>query len=140
MINNSLTVVEFKPEHLENISLKEIHSGEIPKAVTTYALTILDKETPLAIFGGFFFVPGIIHFWGLVSDDVRKKPIAFHKMVRHLLEFYENRDKPRRMQIDVKADYLEGKKWAKSLGFELEGTMKNYGVNGEDFHLYGRAL
>lgn len=133
-----MTVVEFKQEHLKQLNPKACHIGEMPQLVMTYALTILDTGKPVAIFGGFLFIPGVIHFWGLVSEEVKQKPFSFHKTVKKMITYYEKNQKPRRVQIDVKADYEEGKRWAQALGFEYEGTMKRYGVNGEDFHLYAR--
>lgn len=135
-----MTVIQFNPDHLVKIRVKTIHTGEVPKTVMTDAVTVMDREQPVAIFGSFTFVPGVVHLWGLISDDVRQKPLAFHRVTRELLKYYEKTAAPRRIQMDVKASYIEGQRWAKSLGFEYEGTMKRYGVNGEDFHLYGRAL
>lgn len=133
-----MTVIDFKPEHLEQIKLKAIHSGEVPKTVMHTAVSVMDGEKPVAIFGGFHFIPGVIHIWGLISDDVREKPLAFHKIVRHLIDFYEKKTGPRRIQMEVKSDYQEGKKWAEALGFECEGTMKRWGFNGESYDLYAR--
>ena len=139
MSNRLLTVIPFKPEHLHAIKPKAIHNGEIPRTIQTEAVTVMDGPTPMAIFGMFVFVPGVLHIWALVSDDVYRKPIAFFKVVRNLLDFYEDRTKPRRVQMDVKAGHPELQKFAEALGFEHEGTMKRYGANGEDFHLYGRT-
>ncbi len=135
-----LTVIDYKPEHLENISPKAVHSGEVPRTVTTQAVTVMDGDKPVAIFGGFLFVPGVVHLWGLISDDAKQKPLAFHRIVSDLLDYYGKTSQTRRIQMDVKADFEEGQKWAKALGFEYEGTMKRYGVNGDDFHLYARVI
>ena len=135
-----MTVIGYKPEHLDKIRVKAVHQGEVPKTVMTDAVTVMDGEQPVAIIGSFVFVPGVVHLWGLISEDVRAKPLAFHRVTRELLAYYEKTQKPRRIQMDVKASYIEGQKWAQALGFEYEGTMKRYGVNGEDFHLYGRAI
>lgn len=134
-----MTVIEFKPEHLEKIRVKEVHSGEVPKTVMTRAVTVMDGELPIAIFGSFNFVPGVMHIWALVSEDVYKKPITFYRIVRNLLKFYETREKPRRIQIDIKSGHPELQKWAEAIGFKHEGIMRAYGANGEDFHLYGRV-
>ena len=134
-----MTVVDFKPEHLQKIHVKDIHAGEVPNTVMTYAKTIMDEDHPVAIIGGFRFTPSVIHLWALVSDDVRKRPIAFHKLVKNLLAYLCKQHHLKRIQMDVKADYLEGQKWAESLGFKQEGLMRGFGVHGEDFYLYGRV-
>ena len=133
-----MTVIGYMPDHLVKIRVKDIHTGEVPTIILTDAMTVMDGEQPVAIFGSFTFVPGVYHLWGLISEDVRQKPVAFHRVSKELLGYYEKRTNARRIQMDVKASYIEGQKWAKALGFEYEGTMKRFGVNGEDFHLYGR--
>lgn len=139
MSSNFMTVIEYRPEHLQNIRAKKVHEGEVPETVLTQAVTVMHGEKPVAIFGAFLFVPGVLHLWGLISDDVKEKPLAFHGLVRDLLHYYEKKNGARRLQMDVKADFIEGQKWARALGFQYEGTMKRYGANGEDFHLYARV-
>lgn len=132
-----ITVVDYRPEHLEQINAKQIHSGEVPRLVMTYAVTLLKDEKPIAIFGFFHFVPGVVHVWGLVSDEVKTCPIAFHKACMDILKFYLTRNGTRRIQIDVKCGYEEGIQWAELLGFKKEGIMKHYGSDGSDYWLMG---
>lgn len=137
-MSNRIVVAPFRPEHLEKINPRANHNGEVPKTVLTTAWTYLVDDIPIAIFGGFVFVPGVIHFWGLFSDEIRKYPIEFHKQTIDVLKWYEEREKPRRFQFDVRVGYTEGCRWAESLGFKQEGIMRQYGMRGEDFYLYGR--
>lgn len=134
-----IEVVAYKHEHLRLLNVKQIHQGEVPKVVMNYALTFLLGETPVAILGGFLFCPGVIHIWGLIGEEVRQCPVAFHKACKKVLYFYETRDKPRRIQVDVRVDYMEGQKWVESLGFNREGVMKRFGPNGADHYLYAKV-
>jgi hypothetical protein len=134
-----MKIVDFKQEHLRSLKVKEVHTGEVPSTVMTEAVTIMDEEKPVAVFGAFCFVPGVYHIWGLVSDDVHSKPIQFFKIAKDLLKLYEYKIKPRRLQIDIKVGYPYLQKWAIALGFECEGIMKKFGATGEDFYLYGKA-
>ena len=139
-MSNKIEVVVFKQEHLEKIKVKkEYDPGEVPKTVMNSAFTFMRGDTVVAIFGGFLFVPGVIHFWGLTSDEARRTPLDFHKTVLKVLRWYEQHEKPRRIQIDVRANYGEGCKWAESIGFKREGLMKSWGTDGGDFYLYGKA-
>ena len=135
----SIIVVDYRPEHLEKLSVKKIHQGEIPKTIMTVALTLLRDGLPIAIVGGFLFTPGALHLWALISDEVRRVPIAFHKACLELLLFIEETHHPRRIQMDVRVSYLEGQKWAESLGFLREGIMRKYAPDGEDAFLYARV-
>lgn len=134
-----IKVIPYKHEHLVSIDLKDIHQGEVPPEVTTDAVTFMDGETVLAIFGGFFFVPGIFHIWGLVSPHVHKKPVAFRRSVGDFLSYFERKYKPRRLQIDIRVGHPELDRWAESIGFEREGIMKAYGTDKSDYYLYGRV-
>lgn len=135
-----IKVIDFQPEHLEQISPKACHTGEVPKTVMTYAFTLTSEGKPVAIFGFFAFIPGVFHIWGYLSEEVRKMPLSFHKACLSVMQFYSERFQARRLQMDVRADYAEGIRWAESLGFKCEGVMKNFGLTGMDHCLMGRAL
>lgn len=135
-----MKVIPFKPEHLEQIELKENYiQGDCPKTIVNTAFTFESDGKIIAIIGGFPFVPGVIHWWAFISKHVRDYPIDFHKEVLKMLDWYEENEKPRRMQFEVNCDYPEGQKWAESLGFRVEGVMEAWGPRGEDHFLYGRV-
>lgn len=131
--------VGYLPEHLANISPRDCHIGEIPKAIPPGAITILHNKKPVAIFGLVLWAEGIWHWWGLLSDGVKECPIAFHKECLRILKENMLRHNARRMQMDVRADYKMGRHWATALGFQCEGLMKKFGPNGEDHYLYART-
>lgn len=135
-----ITVLPFKPEHLDQIELKENYAqGECPKTICTTAFTLMNGETIVAIIGGFPFVPGVIHFWAFVSKHARKCPVEFHKRCLHILDWYEKNEKPRRIQWEVRCDYEMGWRWAEALGLKREGVMKAWGPDGADHYLYARV-
>ncbi len=136
-----INVVAFAPEHLSQIKLKEVYAREgVRKSVSPGSLTILHESQPIAIFGGFFIGDGNYQVWGLVSDGVKKSPIAFHKAVQLLISEWFARLSIRRMQMSVQCGYEEGWHWAKSLGFRSEGVMKKYAPDGSDCWLFARTL
>lgn len=137
----TIKVVPFKPEHLEKIQVGSRYApGECPKTILTTAFTLFAGEEILAIIGGFPFIPGVVHFWGLISDAVTKYPLAFHKECLKVIRWYEVNEKPRRIQIDVRVTYREGCRWAEALGFKREGTLARWCPDGSDAYLYGRAV
>lgn len=135
-----IKVIGFDPKHLDQIDLKENYAqGECPKTVMNTAFTLMRGDTIIAILGGFPFVPGVIHFWALISKQVRSCPIDFHKTCLDVLNWYEENEKPRRIQWEVRADYPMGCKWAESLGLKREGLMAKWGPDGADHYLYARV-
>ena len=139
-MSNKIKVVKYDPKHLEQIELKEnYHAGDCPKTVLTTAFTFFCGDTVIAIIGGFPFVPGVIHFWAFISKHVRKCPIAFHKECAKVLDWYEETEKPRRLQWEVRCDYPMGQKWAEALGMVQEGILHAWNSDGSDSYMYGRV-
>lgn len=138
-MSNKIRVIPFEPDHLEQIKIQEYQQGECPKTILTVAFTLIRGEEIIAIIGGFPFVPGVIHFWALLSESVKKYPIDFHKNCLKVIAWYEKTEKPRRTQFEVRATYAKGCKWAESLGMEREGLMRKWGPDGSDYYLYARV-
>lgn len=134
-----IQVIPFKPEHLDQIELKEnFNRSDCPQTVMNTAFTFTRDGHILAIIGGFPFVPGVIHFWAFLSKHIRKYPLDFQKEVLKMLDWYETNEKPRRIQFEVRADYDMGCRWAESLGMQREGLMRKWGPDGSDHYLYAR--
>jgi hypothetical protein len=138
-MSNKIKVIPFKLEHLEKLEVrKDGQPSEMPKTVLTTAWTYMVEDKPIAIFGGFVFIPGVIHFWAMLSDDVKKYPVEFHKQTLDILKWYEETEKPRRLQWEVRCDYEEGQRWAESLGLQREGILRKWTPDGADHYLYAR--
>jgi len=93
---------------------------------------------PIAIFGMVHILPGVVQFWGLVSDHVRTCPMAFHKACLGFIDYFQEKHKLRRAQMTVRCDFPEGFRWAELLGFQKEGVMRQYGPDGSDYAMFGR--
>lgn len=135
-----IRVETYAPAHLTKLRVKTIHQGEMSPEIKTRAITLLQGEDVLAIFGGCYLCPSVIHLWAFVSPIVSKYPLAFHKKSLELLEFLAKTEAPRRIQFDVRVSYHEGADWAESLGFKREGVMKKFAPDGEDCWLYARTV
>lgn len=72
--------------------------------------------------------------WALIREGIGGNFFRFHKEVyRFLCETDYNRVE---MAVDVEFDQSE--RWAKMLGFKLEGYMRQYFPNKQDAYLYAR--
>lgn len=134
-----IDVVDFRPEHLQNIKLKACHEGERPDSIRGNAVTFLIGDEPIAIFGWYFISLGTLQVWSLLSDSVRKRPLSFHKSVKLLIAYAFEKHALNRMQMSVRTTNKEGWYWAKSLDFLCEGVMKRYGSGGSDCWLFARV-
>jgi hypothetical protein len=114
-------------------NLREAHAAGAPM----FALLLDDKV--IGIVGALFYFKHAAEAFGVYSDDIKKCKLSFHKAVKKTLdEFFVSR-KLQRLQMVVRADYLEGQRWAEGLGFSAEGFMHKYGPTGLDYFMYGKV-
>lgn len=74
--------------------------------------------------------------WSLISAHAGKEMLRIHKEVRRRLQDFNKQY--RRIEITVDAGFTQGHRWAKMLGFEIEGYMKAYRPDGGDMVMYSR--
>lgn len=134
-----IKVVTTTPQHYVAIKPKDSHKSEIGQIKFSDGITVVYNEEPLAIFGGFLITPDVMQGWGIVSKEVNKYPISFHRTMKDLIPYIMNKTPIRRLQISVRVDLDNGFKWANKLGFVCEGRMRNYGRDGSDYYLFARV-
>lgn len=137
-----IEIVNYHPDFLKELKPKAIHAGELSPEIKTQAVCLIRKpeHAILAIFGGAWLCPGVMHIWAFISDEVHKGPRAFHEKTLELLGNVQKIEGLRRLQIDVREDYPEGIKWAESLGFKREGLMHGYAPDGSPSWLFGKVV
>lgn len=134
-----IQLVHYAPEHLSQIKLKAVYEGEAPRGDVAGALTFMHEGKPIAIFGGSFVSRGVFRVWGLISEDVKKIPLTFHKAVKLTIQHWAERLNLHRVEMSVMVGFMEGWKWAVSLGFACEGVMRQYGPQRGDYWLFARV-
>lgn len=142
-------IIHFQMDHLEKIDQKKgvFHEKsqilQSLKSVVAHPKnhtgTIMLGEKILAVVGLIDLRPGFAEVWSITSEEIRLAPIGFHKLALALLRHYQKSLGLQRIQISVKEDYLEGAKWAESLGFVREGVMRRYDPDGSNHILYARV-
>ena len=135
-----INVVNYHPDHLRDICLKSVFKAENIKEVNTQAITLMGEKRPYAIVGGKFIYPGVFRVWALISEDVYKIPMAFHRMIIRLISNYAKAFNIRRMEMEVSKNFQEGLRWASKLGFKPEGLMEKYMLDGTDAYLMARVF
>lgn len=105
----------------------------------SYSNTFLNEnEEVIAIVGLTLLWPRVADIWAVISDDVKKSPISFHKRIKHALSFYSEKLDIKRYQVFVQSEYSDGCKWMKVLGFKVEGLLEKFGPEGKDYYIMGR--
>ena len=135
-------LVPFIPEHLDNLDAKVGDAAEaatFPDVADTLsrigAQTLLtdDRRIVLGILGVVPSVPGVCEVFIIASKDQARHPLAFARCVHR--EIGKLCSKYRRIEAKTADDEFH-KRWITWLGFEREGTLKRYGLHGENMVLW----
>lgn len=119
--------------------MRECYKNEAIEMPKGSHVTIMHDDIVLGIFGGYYITKGCLQAWAILSEDITKYPIAFHKAVLKLINNSLYKLDNHRIQFSVKSDYDKGIKWALSLGFNIEGIMQKYGPDKSDYVLMARV-
>lgn len=122
-------------EHKEALLYGKLAIGQGSPAISIFN----EKNKVIGIVGGMFLFPKVMEAFGLFSNEIKKYPKEFHKGVKEIANGAFDSFHVHRIQFVVRADFLEGQRWAEALGFEAECVMQKYGPNGDDYVLFGRV-
>ena len=100
------------------------------------AWTLRVGETVVGSGGLVMLWPGVAHAWVIPSRDIQRYPKATVVAVRRKLREIVRSHKLRRIQAEVQTDYAVGRRFIESFGFQPEGEMRFFGVNGETYTRY----
>jgi len=139
MINKVLRPYDF--EDLHDIHVRACHEFFQPmfEAIDEQAVvsghTLVVDDTVIAIGGINFLWPGVGEAWLLTSTELENHTRIVYKEIKTFLKNTEKYYK--RIQACVKTDFEEGIEFAERFGFEKEGTLRNYGIDGSDHYMMG---
>lgn len=139
-----MIVRQFLPMDLMMIALQP-HQRALTAEVATpqYAeqLAAHGEAYTVAADGDVVAVIGLIHQWdgcsrayAFMGENAGRHMLSITRQVRDYLA----RCKVRRIEAAVQDDFTAGHKWAKALGFRVEGQMRKY-WNEHDALLYARV-
>lgn len=139
-----MQIVSFKPEHLESLVLQDAQSWMQPMLDADYgtALSNAGLGFTLEHDGTVIACAGIVNMWenraqawALMSADSGRH---FVRIFRAMSSFLDLQD-TRRIEATVDANFVQGHRMIRMLGFQLEGLMRAYLPDGRDVCLYGRV-
>lgn len=106
-----------------------------------YIITLCGPESdaPMACLGGGQIFSGVFHAFALVGTDALEHPIYYAKATKEIIDSTFEKFSLNRMQIAIRADQGWGHRWAKYLGFQFEGTLRNYGEENKDHHMFAKV-
>ncbi len=147
-----MTVLPCTPEHLraiDSISAPESRrvtlqnldeSPGVALVLEEFARTLEIDGVVAACFGVWPMWPRVARAWSDLSELALRHPKTLHAAVRSQLAEAQEAMVLARVEAVVKSDFAAGVRWVEHLGFEREGTMRNYGIDGVgDYDLYARS-
>lgn len=102
-----------------------------------YTVTYFDK--PIAFICMVRVWDKVAEIMSITSEEVREHPTAFHRLCKRMIQDHMEVYGLKRVQAIVKSNYNEGCRWLEMLGFNLEGEMKKFGPEGDDYLMMARV-
>lgn len=100
------------------------------------ALTYTENGIVKACLGGQEYWKGRATIWAIIGDV--DNWVAFHKSARAIIEAYSEKHNVIRLEMTTEVGFDESERWARMLGFRLESTMTNFGMDGKDHKMWVR--
>mgnify|MGYP005628823627 FL=1 len=138
-----LKVRPYREEDVYNIDLDYQFGEESRKGLLGHrnivAFTLEDSGTILAVGGVHVMWFGAGEGWVLVSPECLDVPASFARYTRRAFDGILQETQLRRVQASIHVDDNRAYRFARWLGFEDEGLMRKYGVDGDDYFRMARV-
>ena len=141
---------DFEPDHAKKIisygmnsKLMEIDAGFEDNHIYNYstegnAYTMFVNGKPVFSIGIVVLWSGVAEGWVLASQNIFELKFLAAKTMKELTDDMCKKNKIKRLQTSVKADFKLGVRFATWLGLEIEGLKKSYGPDGSDYYQLGK--
>jgi len=138
-----MIIIPFDPAHLKTLSLQEAQSWMGPKLKPEYGqalikagpcFTAIEGDEILGCAGVMNVWEGRDLAWALISGKAGRRFILIVRAIQRFLDLSQTI----RIEATVDANFEEGHRLIKLLGFEYEGYAAKYLPDGRDVCLYAR--
>ena len=143
-------IKDFKPEHADEIisfgmnsKLMEIDASFEDNRICNYstkgnAYTMFMNDKPVFAIGIVILWDGVAEGWVMASQNIYDMKFLAARTILDLQDKLCKKNKIRRLQTSVKADFKQGLRLAEWCGLEVEGLKKKYGPDGSDYYQLGK--
>lgn len=135
---SSVEVVKSSEDHLSLVP--EMPFGDKSVLLSDNTYTVLCDGKPIAIGGIMPVWNGVGEAWAFFSSDFKKRPKLLLMLVKYYLDKVIKDCYLHRVQCMVLEGHKVGTRFVKKLGFEYEGTMRNYGQQCETFERWAKIV
>lgn len=92
------------------------------------------------VFGFVLIWTGVASCGAITTHHLDSNPLGYTRTIRDLITSDMKKYNVHRSEITVQDDFIQGHRWARALGFEWEGLLKQYGPDKSNYGIYGRVL
>jgi hypothetical protein len=140
-----MMIVPFRSEHLSMIKEQAAQTADIEISEMTPAqiagagdaITIIIDDEVMACIGRITMWKNRHLLWALMSANASKHMVKITKALKRMLTLQVGTG---RYEMYVRADFIEGCRWAKILGFKLHHFEEQFLPDGADANVYVRQL
>lgn len=93
-------------------------------------------DEPIAAFGCRELWPGMWSMWFFATDSLTKIGLSMTKLIVRVIVPSIKSFGARRMECRSMEGHDDAQRWLKVIGANRESTLKGYGREGQDFHVY----
>ena len=138
-----LKIHKYHKDHVKDINLPYALSGVSRDALTDHddivGYTLMDKDVILCIGGVHNMWQGVGEAWLVVSEEGFLRPMTIAKYVAGMFEVLESENDFKRIQASVSMQDDVALRFVQWLGFDEEGVMRKYGLDGSDYARFARV-
>lgn len=133
-------VVFFKADHLKYLLKKfpddvlTFGHADLLEQKQAHSFTVMHKNRVLACGGVVKYTNARGEAWAKIDQTAREHFLKIHNAARRIIATSGFN----RVEATTGANFANGCRWLKLLGFEFEGVMKKYNLDGSDMALFAR--
>lgn len=129
-------IVNFKIDHIHKMNASHLIGMDLSAYRHTAgpANTLILDDIPVACGGIHELWKGVGEAWLILGDEALEHSVI---VLRHVVILFKRMVRDfHRIQANVLSGFNEGVQLVSALGFKLEGPLKQYGPNKEDYQRY----
>lgn len=132
-------LVPFTLDHIEKFDCRDLTWSTIyaEGMLAMPMVTLFIKDTIVSIFGLREVHKGVAEGFLYGGKSIKDHKAEFHKITKRLPDFAMNKYNLHRLEVIVEE---KNKRWAESLGLELESVLRKFTEDKQDAYMFTRVL
>lgn len=137
--------VRYVAENMRPWDRREIFATRIGDSTDSFVADVMETgpvswvagtDRPIAVYGAAPLWRGVWAVWFFATDEIGEIGLAVTRMIRNAIipKLFETG--AHRLECRSMEGHEDAQRWLEVLGAHREATLKSYGRDGQDFHIY----